>query len=160
QDVAGFYADRMDASASIQSAASAADLGELFEYTVDDVDIARQSSAMLPIVTDPIEAEKLSIYNPTVLEKHPLNGVMVTNTTEKHLLQGPITVFEGGGYAGDARINDVPPGEKRLLSYGVDLKLNVQHEQKPGQNVLMTGKIVDGILHMTRKLRTTHVYTF
>lgn len=150
----------MDAAASIQSVASAADLGELFEYVVGEVDIARQSSAMIPIVTDPVEAEKVSIYDATVLEKHPLNGVIVKNTTGKHLLQGPVTVLEGGGYAGDAQINDVPPGETRLLSYGIDLKLNARHEQRGGTTVLLGGKIVDGILYLNRKFRTQHAYSF
>ncbi len=43
------------------------------------------------------------------------------NTSGKHLLQGPLTVMDGG-YAGDARIDDLPPGQDRLLSYGVDLE--------------------------------------
>ncbi len=152
--------ERLDAGASVQSVASAADLGELFEYVVGEVDIARQSSAMIPIVTDPIEAEKVSIYDPTVLEKHPLNGVILVNTTGKHLLQGPVTVLDGGAYAGDAQIQDVPPGEKRLLSYGVDLKLAARHEQRQGRQTLLTGKIVDGVLYFSRKYRTTHAYAF
>ena len=47
----------MNAAASVQSVANAQNLGELFEYKVGDVSIARQSSAMLPIVTDPVEAD-------------------------------------------------------------------------------------------------------
>ena len=56
--------------------------------------LPRQKSAMLPIITDHVEVEKLSIYNASVLPKNPLNGARVKNTTDKHLLQGPITVLE------------------------------------------------------------------
>ena len=154
------YAGVMDAGASVQSVAAAANLGELFEYVVGEVDIARQSSAMIPIVTDPVDAEKVSIYDPTVLAKHPLNGVLMKNTSGKHLLQGPMTVLEGGGYAGDAQIGDVPPGETRLLSYGIDLKLNARHEQRPGRTVLLGGKIVDGMMILNRRFRTVHAYGF
>ena len=150
----------MDAAASVQSVADASDLGELFQYDVGDVSIARQSSAMLPIVTDPVEAAPVSIYNPLVLEKHPLNGAILKNTTGKHLLQGPITVFADGGYAGDAQVNDTPPGETRLLSYGIDLKLDAQHEQKPGKTSVLTAKVSDGTLTLTRKYRTVHAYSF
>ena len=150
----------MDAAASVQSVADAQNLGELFEYKVGDVSIARQSSAMLPIVTDPVEATPVSIYNATVLESHPLNGAILKNTTSKHLLQGPITVFADGGYAGDAQINDTPPGETRLLSYGIDLKMLAQHEQKPGKTSVLTAKISDGLLTLTRKYRTVHAYSF
>jgi len=50
----------------------------------------------------------------------------VKNTTGKHLLQGPVTVLDGGSYAGDARIDDLPPGQERLISYGVDQQVLVQ----------------------------------
>jgi hypothetical protein len=40
-------------------------------------------------------------------------------------MQGPITVFDGGEYAGDARIDDLQPGSERLLSYALDLDTEV-----------------------------------
>jgi len=86
--------------------------------------------------------------------------VILVNSTGKHLLQGPVTVLDGGGYAGDAQINDVPPGEKRLLSYGIDLKLNAKHEQRGGRTVLLGGRISEGVLYLNRKFRTTHAYAF
>ena len=47
------------------------------------------------IITDPIEVERLSIYNMNVLPRNPLNGARVKNTTRNHLLAGPITVLDG-----------------------------------------------------------------
>src|SRR5213079_2900402 len=89
----------IDASASVASAASATKLGELFQYTVGSVTLPRQKSAMIPIVTDAVEVERLSIYNQSVLPKNPLYGARLKNTTGKHLLQGPVTVLQGGSYA-------------------------------------------------------------
>ncbi len=51
---------------------------------------------MIPIVADAVEVERLSIYNPNVLAKHPLNGVRVKNTSGKHLLQGPSPSWRRG----------------------------------------------------------------
>ena len=79
--------------------------------------LPRQQSAMLPIVNESVEGEKVSIYNAGVHAKHPLNGLKLKNTTELHLMQGPITVFDDGAYAGDAQIQDLPPGTERLISY-------------------------------------------
>jgi hypothetical protein len=87
--------------------------------------LARQKSAMLPIVNDSVKGEKLSIYNPAVHAKHPLSGLKLINSTGLHLMQGPITVFDGGEYAGDARIEDLQPGTERLLSYALDLDTEV-----------------------------------
>ena len=40
-------------------------------------------------------------------------------------MQGPITVFDDGAYAGDAQIQDLPPGTERLISYAMDLDTEV-----------------------------------
>jgi hypothetical protein len=146
-------------TASISSVASAAKVGELFQYTVGNVSIARQQSAMLPIVTDPIHAEKLSIYNQSVMPNNPLLGARLKNTTGKYLLQGPITVIAGSSYAGDASLGDVPPGQERLISYGVDQEVTVHASDNTQTNQLLTGKIVKGVLWLTYKQTFSQDYT-
>ena len=151
----------MNFSESIAPRSDAAKVGELFQYTVADVSLARQKSAMIPIINDPVEAEKVSIYNQGVLAGHPLNGARLRNTTEdkKHLLQGPVTVFSDGRYAGDARIDDVPPGQTRLLSYGVDLQMSVIPKDLESQQAVQTGKIVRGVLLVSRKYVSAKEYS-
>jgi hypothetical protein len=144
-------AQPLDIGRSVQSVAQAAEVGELFQYTVANVTLARQKSAMLPIVTDEIDVERLSIYNQAVLAQHPLNGARLKNTTGKHLLAGPITVFDGGSYAGDAQIENLPPDQQRLLSYGIDLKMRVNAANHQSKADVLTGRIVKGILEVTYK---------
>ena len=148
----------MNATSSVQAIASAMKLGELFQYVVGNVTLPRQKSAMLPIVTDSIELERLSIYNASVLPSNPLNGVRLKNTTGKHLLQGPVTVFDRGGYAGDARIDDVPPGQERLLSYGIDLEVSVDNTKQTQVSAVQTASISRGTLYIKRKLVATQQY--
>lgn len=147
----GAQEPEMNMANSVASSASAGDLGELFQYVVNDVTLPRQRSAMIPIVTDDVTVQRLSIYNPAVLAKHPLNGARLKNTSGKHLLGGPITVFDSGGYAGDATIESIPPDDDRLFSYAVDLKVNVKAESRPQKNVIQSGKIVRGVLTLSRK---------
>jgi hypothetical protein len=153
------YKRMSDMSKSVASIASASKVGELFQYTVGNVSLPRQRSAMIPIVTDDVEVEKLSIYNPAVLPRNPLNGARVKNTTGKHLLQGPITVIEGSSYAGDAQIDNLPPKQERLISYGVDLQVLVDGTKTQDTDAIQTGKIVKGVLWVTHKLVHTHNYT-
>jgi hypothetical protein len=150
----------LDAAKSVESVASAAQVGELFQYTVGNVSLPRQKSAMIPIITDPLSVERVSIFNLGVLAKHPLNGAILTNTTDKHLLTGPITVFDGGGYAGDAQIDNVPPGQQRLLSYGIDLQVVADAAKNEQTNTIQTGKIVRGVLNVQRKVVHKHTYAF
>ena len=146
------------ANASVQSMASSGKLGELFQYVVGSVTLARQKSAMLPIITDSIELERLSIYDASVLATNPLNGVRLRNTTGKHLLQGPVTVLDAGSYAGDARIDNVPPGQERFLSYGIDLDVTVNTSAT--QTSAMTSATINrGMLLVSRKLVSTRTYT-
>jgi len=151
---------RLNAGSSIVSIASAAHLGELFEYTVGNVTLSRQKSAMLPIITDPIEIERLSIYNQSVLPNNPLYGARVKNTTGKHLLAGPVTVLDNGSYAGDAQIDNLPPGQERLVSYGVDLEMKVLAEpMASGDAVIQTARIDKGVLVASRKFVSGMNYT-
>jgi hypothetical protein len=139
---------------AVPSVAQADNVGELFQYAIaTPVDLPRQQSAMLPIVNQSVEAKKLSIYNQAVQAKHPLNGLRLKNTTDLHLMQGPITVFDSGAYAGDAKIEDLQPGTERLLSYALDLDVEVAPESKAEPEVLRTVSIIKGVL------RTQHDQT-
>ena len=151
RDNGGGDAGAIDPAASVIAAASAGQLGELFQYTVGNVTLPRQRSAMIPIVTDALEVERVSIYNHAVLPNHPLTGARLKNTTGKHLLQGPVTVLDGGAYAGDARIDDVPPGQERLLSYGIDLQVRVQREEPEGASTIQRAQVAGGVLTIDRR---------
>ena len=116
---------------SVRPAAQAGNVGNLFQYAIaTPVILPRQQSAMLPIVNAEVEGQKVSIYNTGVDAKHPLYGLRFTNPTDLYLMQGPITVFDGGVYGGDAKIEDIPPGSERLISYGLDLDTEVACQSK------------------------------
>lgn len=143
---------------ALTSAADAAELGDFFQYALKEpVSIARQKSALLPIINQDVEGARVSIYNEAVQAKFPLLGLRFRNTTALHLAQGPVTVFEGNSYAGDARVGDLQPGETRLLSYAIDLGTEVEPKQTTSDS-LMALKVVKGILHATYKMRETKSY--
>lgn len=148
----GMDGSPMDAARAVSSVATAEKLGAFFRYSVPKVSLARQRSAMLPVVTEDIACERVSIYNLGVLAKHPLLGARLTNSTGKHLQQGPITVLDHGGYAGDARIDDVPPGGERLLSFAIDLEVAVQAEHRSDRATVLSGRLVGGVLEVKRRL--------
>jgi hypothetical protein len=157
---AGLKADKgIDIRQSIASAATATEMGDFFQYAIDQpVTLARQKSAMLPIVQQEIEGERVSIYNQGTHAKFPLLGLKFKNTTGLHLMQGPITVFEGASYAGDSRILDLQPKEERLLSYAIDLGTEVEPVFKGHPDQLIAVKIVKGLLQATHKARMTVTY--
>jgi hypothetical protein len=144
----------------VESAAQAADVGELFRYHIaTPVKLQRGKSAMLPIVNESIKGEKVSIYNEQMQPKHPLNGLKLKNSTELHLMQGPITVFDDDAYAGDAQIQDLPPGSERLISYALDLDTEVAPTMKQQPSSLISVTINKGTLLASHKYTRTKTFT-
>ncbi len=146
--------------AGISTMATATKLGDFFQYALDKpVSLPRQKSALLPIVNKDVEGTRVSIYNERTQAKFPLLGLKFKNTSGLHLSQGPITVFEGSNYAGDSRILDVEPNEERLLSYAVDLGMEVNAVPASDNGRVTAVKVVKGILESTTKLREAKTYT-
>lgn len=143
----GRYAARAQATAN--------EVGEVFQFTLDaPVSLERQQSAMLPILASPLKSRRVSIYNRQNLASNPMRGVEMTNTSGLQLMPGPIAVFDGSAYAGDAQIGHVSRGDKRLLSYAVDLDVDVIVEDK-STNRIESIRIVDGqLLRTSRSLQS------
>jgi hypothetical protein len=139
--------------------AMAEDKGELFEYRIDlPVTLAKHTSALLPIIGQTFQGQKVSLYNQSVNAKHPLNGYRLKNISALHLTQGPITLFDCGTYAGDARIEDLPPGQDRLISYALDLKTEVEPKLEGGTQELATVSLKKGTMLISRRLVEDRTY--
>ncbi|HEV3440733.1 MAG TPA: DUF4139 domain-containing protein [Gemmata sp.] len=144
---------------SVGNAATAGVLGDFFQYTIDHpVSLARQKSAMLPIVGKEIEGQRVSIYNQFVQRTHPLLGLKFKNTSGVHLNQGPITVFEGSVYVGDTRVLDVQPNEERIVSYAIDLGVEIDPQNGQGSQKITSVKALKGILTTKIKVQEEKKY--
>jgi hypothetical protein len=113
---------------------------------------------MLPIVNQSVQGEKLAIFNQSVHAKHPMNGLRLTNITDLHLMQGPITVFDGGVYAGDAQVRDLAPGASRLISYALDLDTEVVVTRTDLPKQLASMHITNGMVDVTYHVARTSKY--
>jgi hypothetical protein len=148
-----------DLTQGVSVGAKGLETGALFQYAMEaSVSLPRQTSAMLPVLSRKIDGDRLSIYNPSVHARYPLNGYRLKNTSALYLMQGPITVFDGGAYAGDARIEDLAPGQERLIGYAVDLKSEVEALGDPSRQELVGVSIRKGTLLATRKLIEAKAY--
>jgi hypothetical protein len=97
------------------------EIADLFEYSIaTPVTVHRDESVMLPFLQQKIAARKLVIYS-DASQPNPFNAAELTNNAGKTLDRGPITVYDAGAYAGEALVETVKGGDKRFISYGVDL---------------------------------------
>jgi hypothetical protein len=131
---------------------TAATIGEGFSHVLQSrVHLARQKSALLPVHDGPIELKPLSVYNPAVHPRFPLQAVRLKNTTGQHLMQGPVAVYDGGAYVGDSRMLDLGPTQDRLLSYAVDLGLEVRPEVVQSTDGVTSMEVARGTLWVVRR---------
>jgi hypothetical protein len=138
----------------------AGEIGEVFQYSLQaPVSIARQRSAMLPILSAPIDGRRVSIYNRADNPEHPMRGVELKNTSGLQLMPGPLSVFDGPAYAGDAQIGHVTLGDTRLLAYAVDLDVKALPKQESTSEVRHL-RIVSGLIEQTTKQISKASYAF
>ncbi len=149
----------LDPTESVNAAALAETVGDQARYTIDQkLSLARQRSAMLPLINQEVTAQRVSIFNPRVNAKFPLRGLKVKNATGQPLMQGPVSIFDGGSYAGDARMPDLQANEERLLSFAVDQAVEIKAEPKSSTETLAKIRIVKGIVDETHLQRSTIKY--
>jgi hypothetical protein len=143
---------------SISSTAEARDAGDLFEYSFSSpVTVKKGESAMLPFLQQKLSARKLLIYRDS-FGVNPQNAAEIANTTGKTLDGGPITVYDAGTYAGESLVETVKQGDKRLISYGVDLGTRITTKFDSSTNVAREIHAHRGIL--TSKYAMEEVKTF
>src|SRR5690606_18614976 len=105
-----------------QITASAADMGDLFEYRLTQpVTILRNQSALVPIVQADITVDRVSLWNPSTPGGRPLRALWLTNDTGLTLDGGSLTLVENGAFAGEGLLEPIKPGETRFVSYAADL---------------------------------------
>jgi hypothetical protein len=154
-------AARPEAADSLEGATSTAqtrDLGDLFEYKLKDrVTIHKNQSALVPILQSRIDAEKVSVWNPS--ESSVLRALWVNNTSDLTLDGGSFNVLEGEAFAGEGLMDPIKPGEKRLLSYAADLGVLVDAKQKAENQHVTKVIIAHGTMTQMTQERQENTYT-
>jgi len=146
--------------AGVAAMAQGAATGATFRYDVSQpVTVARHESAMIPIVLETVPVHRLSVVDPSVLGTKALRGVRLSNDTGLHLAAGPVTVFDRGGFTGDSRITDIVPGDDRLLTYAVDLGVDVATDGSSEPERVTAVALIDGAVATTIKQRVRTTYT-
>jgi len=134
------------------------EVGDLFEYKLKDhVTIRKNQSALVPILQMRIEAEKVSVWNPS--QDCVLRALWVTNNSDLTLDGGSFNILEGDAFAGEGLMDPIKPGEKRLLSYAADLGLVVDAKEKDDNRKVTKIVISHGVMVQTRADRQERTYT-
>jgi hypothetical protein len=134
------------------------ELGDLFEYKLKDrVTIRKNQSALVPILQSRIDAEKISVWNPS--DSSVLRALWVNNSSDLTLDGGSFNVLEGDAFAGEGLMDAIKPGEKRLMSYAADLGILVDAKQKADNQRVTRVIIAHGTMTQSTQERQENTYT-
>ncbi|MGH9816526.1 MAG: carboxypeptidase regulatory-like domain-containing protein, partial [Candidatus Acidiferrales bacterium] len=146
--------------ANMKAVAQGQDLGDLFEYKLKErVTIHKNQSAMVPIVQTDIAAEKVSLWNEARDNARPLRALWLTNSSNLTLDGGSFSVLEDETFAGEGLTDALKPGEKRLLSYAIDLGMLVDTKRETFQERVTKVRILKGVMFHTSEERQVRTYT-
>lgn len=147
-------------SAYFENQAEAGNAGEMFAFTPSKpVTLERQQSTMIPLTLASLPAEKYSVFSsiPYNERVNPKFCISIENTSGLKLPAGPITVLDGGEYAGDALLEFLPEAEKRLIAYGDDIEVTGS-KRADSTRTIETIKMTDGV--MTTSYRQVQSTTY
>jgi hypothetical protein len=145
---------------SVETAATGSELGDLFEYKIDQpVTVPHDRSALIPIVQARMDGERVSIYNEAVRRDRPMGGMLLKNTTALTLEDGSMTIIDGDAYAGEALMERLKPGEQRLVSFALDLGTLVTARTKEDRAPTFLVRIVSGVFQAHYHQTSKKVYT-
>jgi hypothetical protein len=144
-----------------RSAATDGELGDLFEYKLKEaITIRKNRSALVPIVQAGVGAEKVSIWNESSGSPRPMRALWLTNTTGLTLDGGSFSVIEQEAFAGEGIFDPIRPGEKRLVSYAVDLALKPGSTTEEEKQRVTRCRLDRGALIRHSEFRQKKAYTF
>jgi hypothetical protein len=164
----------------VQTAASGAEIGDLFEYKIEQpVSVARNRSALIPIIQTKMEGERVSIFRDDEAAENadsgeegeseieavrranprPMSGLLLKNITPMTFEGGSMTILDRDAYAGEALMERLKPKEQRLISFALDLGTLIRIEKKADREPAKLVKIVDGVFQIHYFRSDKKVYT-
>lgn len=147
-------------TSSLAATAAGRELGDLFEYRIPNpVTIRKNESAMIPFLQQRVKGRKLLIFSEAQGSVHPLAAVEVANSSGKTLDGGAITVIDSAAYAGEALMETVKAGDKRLISYAVDLGTRISTAFDSQSSLLREFHFRRGVLTTRTAIRETKTFT-
>jgi hypothetical protein len=106
--------------------ATGSEQGALFSYELQrPLSLPRHSSALVPFLEQRVAIEPI-----TWVEDGARIGVRFENSTGQTLPAGTMAVFRDGGFAGETTLDRLKPGERRFLTFGADLDVELDDHRQ------------------------------
>jgi hypothetical protein len=139
--------------------AESKDAGDFFEYDLKQkITITKNQSALVPILSARVEAEKVSLWNENQ-QKEVRRALWLKNTSGLTVDSGTFNVLEDDTFAGEGILDTLHADERRLISYAADPALHIAVEEESKEQPVSHIRIVKGVMTLTHEQREDRKYT-
>ena len=162
-DTARVLAVAGEPSAAAQPATGTPDepLGDAYFLTQVPLDVEKNHSAMVNVLSSDVHAESVYLYDPISArgsKRFAFRAVEFTNPTEHTLDPGPVTVYADGQFLGEGLSDPIQPKSRAFVPFSLDRKVLVEQKDAGREEIDRLVTVQRGVLTTeARRIKTTEL---
>jgi outer membrane protein OmpA-like peptidoglycan-associated protein len=162
-DTARVLAVGADAAAPSQPSGTSPDepLGDAYFLTEVPLDVEKDHSAMVNVLSSDVHAEPVYLYDPLSArgsKRFAFRAVLFDNPTEHTLDPGPVTVYADGQFLGEGLSDPIQPKSRAFVPFSLDRKVLVETKDLAREEIERLVTAERGVLTTeARRFRTTEL---
>jgi hypothetical protein len=162
-DTARVLAVGSEAEVPTQPAAATNDepLGDAYFLTEGALDVERDHSAMVSVLSTDVRAETVYLYDPISArgsKRFAFRSVLFENPSEHTLDPGPVTVYADGQFLGEGLSDPIQPKSRAFVPFSLDRKVLVEEKDGGREEIDRLVTAQRGVLATeARRVKTTEL---
>jgi hypothetical protein len=141
------------------SAGSDEPLGDAYFLTQRPLDVGKNHSAMVSVLSVDVKAESVYFYDPVSSrgsKRFAFRAVEFSNPSEHTLDPGPVTVYADGQFLGEGLSDPIQPKSHAFIPFSLDKKVIVETKEDGREEIDRLVTVQRGILTTeARRVKTT-----
>jgi len=164
-DTARVLAVGADAATPTQSASGPGSpdepLGDAYFLTQVPLDVEKDHSAMVNVLSSNVRAESVYLYDPLSArgsKKFAFRAVLFENPSEHTLDPGPVTVYADGQFLGEGLSDPIQPKSRAFVPFSLDKKVIIEEKIAAREEIDRLVTAQRGVLTTeARRIKTTEL---
>jgi len=136
-------------------------LGDAYFLTQVPLDVEKDHSAMVNVLSSDVNAEPVYLYDPLSArgsKKFAFRAVLFDNPTEHTLDPGPVTVYADGQFLGEGLSDPIQPKSRAFVPFSLDKKVLIETKDGTREEIERLVTAERGVLTTeARRFRTTEL---
>jgi hypothetical protein len=136
-------------------------LGDAYFLTQVPLDVEKDHSAMVNVLSSDVNAEPVYFYDPLSArgsKKFAFRAVLFENPTEHTLDPGPVTVYADGQFLGEGLSDPIQPKSRAFVPFSLDKKVLIETKDGTREEIERLVTAERGVLTTeARRFRTTEL---